>query len=304
MIPRRVKLKGFLCYKDEQEIDFDGNATLWMLSGLNGSGKSTIFDAVTYALFGHHRGGGQQAHELINKDSDGLARRVRLPARRPAVPRQAHAAARDAKSGAGRHAADLRAWSRRQRPTASGSRRGHRHKPTEFDAWVREHIGLNYETFTSSVLLLQGKAEKLLDSTPEGRREVLASIVDLERYEKLFRKADDQRKALEGGAEDARRPLGRDGLIGTLRSRRSGSARARCALTSRTVDTLRMTPPGGAIDHPLRHPHLLTNSGVTQSARADLASDHLPHSGPPAAHLHTVAVVDSDGDPLRFLLNP
>src|SRR5262249_39766129 len=72
VIPQRVKLKGFLCYKDEQEISFDGNATLWMLSGLNGSGKSTIFDAVTYSLFGHHRGGGQQAHELINKDCDTL----------------------------------------------------------------------------------------------------------------------------------------------------------------------------------------------------------------------------------------
>ena len=72
MIPQRVLLKGFLCYTDEQEVRFDGSATLWMLSGLNGSGKSSIFDAVTYALFGHHRGGGQQAIELINKDSDSL----------------------------------------------------------------------------------------------------------------------------------------------------------------------------------------------------------------------------------------
>ena len=72
MSPHRVKLKGFLCYKEEQEVSFDGNATLWMLSGLNGSGKSSIFDAVTYALFGHHRGGGKEAVELINKDSDSL----------------------------------------------------------------------------------------------------------------------------------------------------------------------------------------------------------------------------------------
>src|SRR5579875_3216849 len=72
MIPLRISLEGFLCYKDKQEITFDSNATLWMLSGLNGSGKSSIFDAVTYALFGHHRGGSQHAVELINKDSDGL----------------------------------------------------------------------------------------------------------------------------------------------------------------------------------------------------------------------------------------
>src|SRR5438270_12448230 len=71
MIPRRVCVRGFLCYRDEQEIAFDG-AALWMLAGLNGSGKSSIFDAVTYALFGHHRGGHQHAAELINKDSAGL----------------------------------------------------------------------------------------------------------------------------------------------------------------------------------------------------------------------------------------
>src|SRR5262249_5216872 len=71
MIPLRVMLKGFLCYKDEQEVSFDGSS-LWMLSGLNGSGKSAVFDGVTYALFGHHRGGSQQAQELINKNSDGF----------------------------------------------------------------------------------------------------------------------------------------------------------------------------------------------------------------------------------------
>src|SRR5205807_929788 len=74
-------------------------------------------------------------------------------------------------------------------------------RKTEFDRWVREHIGLNFETFTSSVLLLQGKAEKLLDSTAKGRFEVLAGIVDLERYQKLHEKADGQRKGLKARAE-------------------------------------------------------------------------------------------------------
>src|SRR5207245_6494022 len=78
----------------------------------------------------------------------------------------------------------------------------------EFDAWVEQNIGLNYDTFTSSVLLLQGKAEKLLDSKPEGRREVLASIVDLERYERLHQKADEERKRLEGALKTLGNRLG------------------------------------------------------------------------------------------------
>ena len=73
MIPHRVQLSGFLSYKDAQEITFAGSP-LWMLTGTNGSGKSSIFDAVTYSLFGHHRGGSQNADELINKESNALFR--------------------------------------------------------------------------------------------------------------------------------------------------------------------------------------------------------------------------------------
>ncbi len=197
MIPQRIRLKGFLCYKDEQEINFDSNATLWMLSGLNGSGKSSIFDAVTYALFGHHRGGSQHAVELINKDGDGLAVEFdfRLDERVYRV---------------------RRTLRRKVRGAPSPTQQIYRYEPggehdwvavegtnysSEFQNWIRDKIGLTYDTFTSSVLLLQGKADKLLDSKPEGRRAVLASIVDLERYKCLHEKADAKRKELKGKLE-------------------------------------------------------------------------------------------------------
>ena len=205
MIPQRVQLKGFLCYVEEQEVRFDGNATVWMLSGLNGSGKSSIFDAVTYVLFGHHRGGGQQVVELINKDSDALlvefdflldgkAYRVKRTARR------------DNKNGA-------RGTQQIFRREGGDNGDGkwipieETSQKREFDDWIAKHVGLNYHTFTSSVLLLQGRAEKLLDSKPEGRREVLAGIVDLERYERLHKNADDRRRTLESDLKIRRNRL-------------------------------------------------------------------------------------------------
>ena len=87
-----------------------------------------------------------------------------------------------------------------------GRRSRTRNLKAEFDAWIHDKIGLNYETFTSSVLLLQGKAEKLLDSTPSGRAEVLAGIVDLERYQKLHEKADDAAEGTEGEARSGPGP--------------------------------------------------------------------------------------------------
>src|SRR5262245_1025840 len=196
MIPRRIKLGGFLCYKDEQEIGFEGSA-LWMLAGLNGSGKSTVFDAVTYALFGHHRGGATNAGELINKDSNALA--VEFEFLVDGQPYQIRRTLRrDARGNPKGTQSVLRldAASGRWVPVADAS------QADGLKAWVRDKIGLNYETFTSSVLLLQGKAEKLLDSKPSGRAEVLAGIVDLERFQKLHERADARRKALKSKLEN------------------------------------------------------------------------------------------------------
>jgi exonuclease SbcC len=197
VIPQRILLEGFLCYKEPQEIEFDSHSSLWMLSGLNGSGKSSIFDAVTFALFGHHRGGGQNYQDLINKDCDrllveldflldGQSYRIKRTQRR--------------KKGGGTTGTQQVFRFDPQEPDPKK-----KWKPvedlggkTDFNNWIGDRIGLNYETFTSSVLLLQGKAEKLLDSKPEGRRTVLASIVDLERYERLHAEADEERKKVEG----------------------------------------------------------------------------------------------------------
>ena len=195
MIPLRLALSGFLSYKQEQEIDFSGSS-LWMLSGRNGSGKSALFDAMTYAFFGYHRGGSQQIQELINKECNNLAvefafsideqiYRIRRTAKRtvrggPSGTQQIYRGKLDAVS-------QQVSWE----PIDDTNRK------TAFDAWIRDTIGLTYETFTSSVLLLQGKSEKLLDSKPAGRAELLASIVDLERYRRLHEKADAKRKSFK-----------------------------------------------------------------------------------------------------------
>ena len=195
MIPRRVKLSGFLSYKDEQEVAFDGSS-LWMLAGLNGSGKSTVFDAVTYALFGHHRGGSVNAGELINKDSRALG--VEFEFLAEGQPYQIRRTLRrDAKGSPKGTQQVFRLDSASGKWVAVPDT----NLSDGFKAWVRDKIGFDYVTFTSSVLLLQGRAEKLLDSTPKGRAEVLAGIVDLERYQRLHEKADTRRKGLKARLE-------------------------------------------------------------------------------------------------------
>jgi len=55
MIPEILKLKGFLSYNKEQTLDFT-KFDLAVITGNNGYGKSSILDAIVFALFGVARG--------------------------------------------------------------------------------------------------------------------------------------------------------------------------------------------------------------------------------------------------------
>jgi exonuclease SbcC len=185
MIPQRIQLSGFLSYKEPQTLDFTG-APLWMLSGHNGSGKSSVFDAVTYALFGHHRGGGSNAGELINKESSSF--NVEFDFRLDHRDYRIKRTLRRAKTGTQSGTQQIFAWANGEWAAIPDTT-----KKVDFDRWIHEKIGLDYETFTSSVLLLQGNAEKLIGAKDRDRAEVLAGIVDLERYQQLHERANRQK---------------------------------------------------------------------------------------------------------------
>jgi exonuclease SbcC len=58
MIPVRLKLRNFMCYRDTvPPLDFTG-IHLACISGDNGNGKSAIIDAMTWALWGKARAKG------------------------------------------------------------------------------------------------------------------------------------------------------------------------------------------------------------------------------------------------------
>lgn len=187
MIPLRVSLEGFLSYKEKQVIDFTGSQ-LWMLWGPNGVGKSAIFDAITFALYDRHRG--DKIKELINHYSDRLAveldllvegktyRVRRIYPRKGRPVREVIQLEKDINNPSLIHKLPV---------SGTDSEDG-------FKEWVKRTIGLEYAAFTSSVLLLQGKSEQLLDAGPKGRYSILADLIGLSDYQRLFEAADAHRK--------------------------------------------------------------------------------------------------------------
>ena len=66
MRPVRLEISGFGPYADKTEIDMEklGQNGLYLITGDTGAGKTTIFDAVTYALFGEPSGENRKADML------------------------------------------------------------------------------------------------------------------------------------------------------------------------------------------------------------------------------------------------
>src|SRR3972149_5062960 len=74
MIPLHLRISGFLSYRDPFELDFD-SFELACISGNNGVGKSSLLDAITWALFGEARG---KSSDIININQDVKAAEVAL----------------------------------------------------------------------------------------------------------------------------------------------------------------------------------------------------------------------------------
>jgi DNA repair protein SbcC/Rad50 len=211
MIPVRVHLKNFLTYGTTSAgepvvFDFD-EAILWSISGQNGAGKTSIFDAITYCLYGEHRGGSQRDERLIRKGAStaeisfefrhgGTLYRIRRTVYR-----------RPKRAGGATIVKEVQAaeWDEAEqdwRPLPdTDSERGLR-------AWVDQRLRMSAEVFCSTVLLQQGKADRLLTVDPQKRFDVLAKLLDLEIYQRLAGRAADRRRVANANAQAIEVQLG------------------------------------------------------------------------------------------------
>ena len=69
MRPLRIAIEGLRSFRAEVVIDFGGRTQLAVI-GDTGAGKSSILEAMTYALYGQTSLGGRSKRELMNDTSD------------------------------------------------------------------------------------------------------------------------------------------------------------------------------------------------------------------------------------------
>ena len=191
-----LRLRAFGPYATEQLIDFDrlAHGGLFLLEGPTGAGKTTILDAVTFALYGglageapaedrlrsHFAAPGTQTEVALEWSLRGTRYKVtRGPEYR-----------RPKKRGDGFTTEASRVHLQRREGTAWVSLS---HNKAEAGELIAEAVGLSREQFTQVILLPQGEFARFLRSTDDVRRALLTKLFGTGLYDRITAELDRRR---------------------------------------------------------------------------------------------------------------
>ena len=216
MILHNLEFEAFMAYPKRQEINFNtlNNAGVFLLNGPTGAGKTTILDAICYALYGETSSdresaklhstyaahSGTKPRVLLDVTLHGKRLRIdRTPAYNKPITRGARkgqmreesAKATLAELAPGADPADEKAWT----PISSSV--------AEVNRTIAERTHLTKEQFLKVVLLPQGQFAQFLKSKPKERKELLKKMFPVEHYEQLFDALlEEAKKAQQEVAQD------------------------------------------------------------------------------------------------------
>ncbi|WP_166704339.1 AAA family ATPase [Bacillus albus] len=195
MRPIQLIMTAFGPYKQKEVIDFDdlGEHRIFAISGNTGAGKTTIFDAICYVLYGEASGEERSDTSMLRSQfaDDNMYTSVeltfQLKGKRYEIKRQLGHKKQGNKTITG-HAVELyEVIDEEKVPSVD------RFHVTDVNRKVEDLIGLSKHQFSQIVMLPQGEFRKLLTSETENKEEILRRIFKTDRY-KLMRELLDQKR--------------------------------------------------------------------------------------------------------------
>lgn len=175
MIPVTLKLRNFMAYRDAC-LDFNG-IHLAALTGENGAGKSSLLDAITWALWGRARA--KRDDELIRLGQSEMEVEYAFSLNDSTyrVIRKRDASKRG-RSDLSLQTKDAGGW----RTLTESNLRATQDK-------INQLLRLDYDTFINSAFLLQGRADEFTTKRPAERKKILSDILGLELYDTYAERA-------------------------------------------------------------------------------------------------------------------
>jgi DNA repair protein SbcC/Rad50 len=202
MRPLRIELEGFSAYRSRETVDLarltQTDVAFFSLTGATGAGKSSLVDAMIFALYGRiPRLGGRAVAPVISAGVDRA--RVRLDFEVDGASYTAvRLAQRTGSGGATVKEARLEAGDKVLADGADNVTRA-----------VEDLLKLGFEDFTRTVVLPQGEFARFLNATPAERQNLLRGLLALDVYGKVRQLATSRQAAAEALVESARHKLDR-----------------------------------------------------------------------------------------------
>lgn len=215
MKPLQLKMSAFGPYADEVIIDFTrlGEKGLYLITGDTGAGKTTIFDAITFALYGEASGNNRDTDMLRSQYAkEGTPTFVEmrfLYRRKEYVIRRNPEYIRPAKKGGGvttEKADALLSFPDGRMVT----------KTKEVTRAITELIGLDRNQFTQIAMIAQGDFLKLLFAKTEERSKIFREIFDTKKYQILQDRLKLEKNGLDKEYQDISKSIWQymDGIQG------------------------------------------------------------------------------------------
>ena len=209
---RWLRITGIGPFAGEHTVDFSAfeDSGLFLLDGPTGAGKSTLIDAITFALYGdvartkdaskdrlrsnHISDSDPSEADLVFEVATGIYRVTRTPAYTPAGKKSQ----RNSKSTLTRVVEDPDApdgW-RTVEPIASG--------PRDVGYEIPAIVGLDKDQFLQTIVLPQGKFSQFLNATSDAREQILRDIFDTQIYVDFTKALVDAAASSKRGIEERR----------------------------------------------------------------------------------------------------
>ena len=209
---RWLRITGIGPFAGAHTIDFSSfeDSGLFLLEGPTGAGKSTLIDAITFALYGdvartkdaskdrlrsnHISDSEPSEADLVFEVASGIYRVSRTPAYTPAGKKSQ----RNSKSTLVRVVEDPDApdgW-RTVEAIASG--------PRDVGSEIPTIVGLDKDQFLQTIVLPQGKFSQFLTATSDAREQILRDIFDTQIYSDFTKALTDAAAASRRGIEERR----------------------------------------------------------------------------------------------------
>ncbi|MGW3186897.1 AAA family ATPase [Streptomyces ardesiacus] len=201
----RLDITAFGPFGGSQSVDFDdlSAAGLFLLHGPTGAGKTSVLDAVCYALYGSVPGARQSGGQGMTLRSDhaatGTRTEVRLELtvaeRRLEITRQPPWE-RPKKKGVGTTVDKAQTWLREYDVTA-GTWKDLSRSHQEVGEEITQLLGMSREQFCQVVLLPQGEFARFLRADAEARGKLLGRLFDTRRFAEVEKHLAERRRGTE-----------------------------------------------------------------------------------------------------------